>query len=260
MIEWQDKTRFRIGDIRFRGFDWVFGSRESTTEEYFLQKDATMVAAYEALFARLQARRILELGIWQGGSCVFFHALAQPEKLVAIELSTERIAAVDSYIDDRGLQQSLVAHYGVNQADTATLETILQQEFAGEPLDLVIDDASHFVEETRTSFNLLFPLLRPGAVYVIEDWAWGHDPVDDPDGAVNLYPGREPLSRLVFEIVLAAASTRGLIDSVDIDRNMVKVTRGESPIAGPAFDIARCCLPRGRRMLADHLPDSASDT
>ncbi|TDG11588.1 hypothetical protein E2F43_17900 [Seongchinamella unica] len=251
MIEWQDKTRFRVGDVNFRGFDWVFGSRESTTDEYFLQKDAAMIDVYEGLFASLQPRRIVELGIWQGGSCVFFHALARPEKLVAIELSTQRIAALDSYITDGCRQQSLVPHYGVNQADTAALANILAKEFGEEQLDLVIDDASHFVEETRTSFNLLFPRLRPGGVYVIEDWAWGHDPVDQPDSAVNLYPDREPLSRLVFEIVLATASTRGLIAGVDIDRNLVRIIRGSAPLEREGFDVARCCLPRGRSMLAD---------
>jgi predicted methyltransferase len=35
-------------------------------------------------------------------------------------------------------------------------------------LDLVVDDTSH-LGPTRASFNTLFPRLRPGGVYVIED-------------------------------------------------------------------------------------------
>src|SRR5262249_16596682 len=27
---------------------------------------------------------------------------------------------------------------------------------------------------TKASFNILFPLLRPGGFYIIENWAWGH--------------------------------------------------------------------------------------
>lgn len=37
------------------------------------------------------------------------------------------------------------------------------------PLDAVIDDASHFVGKTLRSFQLLFPVLSPGGVYIIED-------------------------------------------------------------------------------------------
>ncbi|MFP3608175.1 class I SAM-dependent methyltransferase, partial [Paraburkholderia sp. SIMBA_053] len=37
---------------------------------------------------------------------------------------------------------------------------------------LVVDDASHFYEQTKTSFKTLFPLVRPGGLYIIEDWNW----------------------------------------------------------------------------------------
>ena len=38
----------------------------------------------------------------------------------------------------------------------------------------MIDDASHKLDLTRRSFEMLFPLLREGGVYVIEDWAAQH--------------------------------------------------------------------------------------
>ena len=41
-------------------------------------------------------------------------------------------------------------------------------------LDLVIDDASHLLPETTASFNVLFPRLRAGGLFVIEDWSWQH--------------------------------------------------------------------------------------
>lgn len=40
-------------------------------------------------------------------------------------------------------------------------------------LDLVVDDASHMLSETLSSFEQFFPLLRPGGLYIIEDWSWG---------------------------------------------------------------------------------------
>ncbi|KQX56332.1 MULTISPECIES: class I SAM-dependent methyltransferase [unclassified Streptomyces] len=37
------------------------------------------------------------------------------------------------------------------------------------PFDIVIDDGSHVNEHVRTSFRTLFPYVRPGGLYVIED-------------------------------------------------------------------------------------------
>jgi hypothetical protein len=58
------------------------------------------------------------------------------------------------------------------------------EQFDGGPLDLVVDDCSHLYEPTRASFNELFPRLRPGGAYVIEDWVWAHTPLDSehPEG------------------------------------------------------------------------------
>jgi hypothetical protein len=40
----------------------------------------------------------------------------------------------------------------------------------GGPFGLIVDDASHEGEPTRASFDLLWPLVRPGGYYVVEDW------------------------------------------------------------------------------------------
>ena len=37
------------------------------------------------------------------------------------------------------------------------------------PFDIIIDDGSHFVEHVTTSFKILFPLLAPDGIYVVED-------------------------------------------------------------------------------------------
>jgi len=54
----------------------------------------------------------------------------------------------------------------VNKADLAALTQICGQAFAGEPIDLIVEDASHFYAETRAAFRALFPRLRPGGVYI----------------------------------------------------------------------------------------------
>jgi hypothetical protein len=63
-------------------------------------------------------------------------------------------------------------------------------ELAGRigPLDIIIDDGSHFSADVITSFQTLFPLLAPGGLYVIEDlqtsywpgWNGGSKDLNDP--------------------------------------------------------------------------------
>lgn len=59
-----------------------------------------------------------------------------------------------------------------------------------------------------------------------------------------------PLSRLVFELVLAVPGSPGLIDEITVDPGMVIVTRGERQIDGEKFDVTDCSNPRGRMLLA----------
>ena len=66
-------------------------------------------------------------------------------------------------------------HDDVDQADRAGSPRSSSEAFGDQPLDLVIDDCSHLYEATRASFNELFPRLRPGGLYWIEDWPWAHE-------------------------------------------------------------------------------------
>ena len=72
-------------------------------------------------------------------------------------------------------------------------------------LDLVVDDASHTYEETKASFEILFPLLQPGGIYLIEDWSWAHTPhYQAPDAR---FSKRHALSNLLFEQLMLMGST-----------------------------------------------------
>lgn len=249
MITWTEKNCFSIDGVNFRAIDLGFGDKPSTLEEFIFQKPAWMARRYQALLERLQPKTIFELGIWRGGSCVFFQRLARAEKLVAIELSEERIPALDEYIEINKLGEVLKPFYGVDQADKARLREIVDAEFDDRRLDLVIDDASHFLDETREAFNALFPLVRPGGAYVIEDWSWAHDSVDKPDDFATFYPEREPLTKLIFELILACPSLPGMINNIEIDSNSATVWRGDADISSGNFDISRCYLARGRNLI-----------
>lgn len=249
-IEWIGKNCFKVGEVLFKTVDLGLGDHESRIDEFVFQKPDWMVKRYAALVKSLKPKTIFELGIWRGGSCVFFHKLAQAEKLVTIDLSTKRIEAVDEYIQLHGLEDSLKPVYGVDQSVGVTLQDIVLAEFGSTTIDLVIDDASHFLDESRASFNALFPYLSPGGAYIIEDWPWAHGPMQYPDDTLAFYPDKEPLTKLIFELVLACPSTENFIEKVEVDKNSVTIWRGEGDIEPNGFDIAKCCLARGRALIA----------
>ncbi len=82
------------------------------------------------------------------------------------------------------------------------LHNIVHEDLEGH-LDLVIDDASHMYEQTKRSFEILFPLLRPGGLYIIEDWSWGCWPSLPLDFSL---PHGTELLRLIAELSEATGS------------------------------------------------------
>ena len=125
---------------------------------------------------------------------------------------------------------------------------LVRQEFVG-PLDLVVDDASHFLEPTRASFNALFPRLSEGGIYVIEDWAWGHWREFHPPNPMS---EDEPLTRFVLDLVQAAGTSAGVVRSVDLCSGFVAVERGSEAVDADDFALENyiCSLPSRWRFAA----------
>ena len=118
---------------------------------------------------------------------------------------------MDEFIAARGLGNALRPFYGIDQADGSRLARLVDEELEG-GLDIVVDDASHHYEPTLASFQALFPVLRPGGLYVIEDWRSDHRfrdalaPMQDPNN-----PGHEQFVegvRAAFAAASAASRCR----------------------------------------------------
>ncbi|MCC5954086.1 MAG: class I SAM-dependent methyltransferase [Acidimicrobiia bacterium] len=138
---------------------------------FHVAKPGDLLEAYMELAAEMADTNVVELGIYQGGSAALAMLAGKPRCMAVIDIC-EPVDALDEFVATRRLSDRLKPHYGVDQADRAELARIVHDDFAGEPLDLVIDDASHRLAPTRASFEALFPLLRPGGRYLIEDWRW----------------------------------------------------------------------------------------
>jgi len=218
---------------------------KSSPNQMLLGKINSMVQIYIEIHRQMRIHRIFEIGILKGGSCAFFHSLFKPDKLVAIDIKKKPAEDLSTYIKQKKCQHSLIPHYGVNQSDDQQLTEILEKEFPDRNIDLIVDDASHQLHETRVSFNRLFPFLRAGGLFVIEDWGWSHMMPEEwlkkPESPWYKKPA---LTYLLFEVVMACASIPDLIDDIKITPHLVIIRRGSKSIPDD-FDISQNYQTRG---------------
>ena len=193
--------RFSFGGENFVITVPVKEPRLSTLEAFTIAKNEPYLRVYEDLASAFSARSILELGIFQGGSYVLLDKLLNPRRMSAVDISPRLVAPLLQYVADK---EGRFVHFSTSQSDRKILEHIVLNELADE-LDLVVDDASHTYEETKASFEILFPLLRPGGIYLIEDWSWAHHPnYQAPDAP---FSKGHALSNLLFEHIMLIGST-----------------------------------------------------
>lgn len=243
-LRWRGDEEFDLDGVTYacRTLEHVFNS---TPERFCIRKARPEIERLEELIGRTRPRTIFEVGIDTGGSTALIAQLADPRKLVAVDIGPAgKGAALAALIERRGLERTTAIHWGVDQADRARLGQIAAAEFGGEPLDFVIDDASHLLDPTRETFNVLFPRLRPGGTYLLEDWGWAH-------GAMNLWPpDRTPLTVLVFEAVMGSAHSPAVIERIEIDHAWALITRGPQPVELGGFDVRDLIGPDGTGLLA----------
>ncbi len=189
-------------------------------------KGKGLVDMYERSLARrpeFMPHNVMELGIWDGGSIAFWFEWFRPDKHVALDIKTRTDSGYfEQYVDSRNLIDRISTYWNTSQADVAALRQIVEHEFTG-PLDLVIDDASHLYGPSKTSFETLFPLLRPGGLYLFEDWSWGHWP--EYQRAEHAWANENPPTSLVFDLIECCGTRNSPIRSVEVQPGFVIIER-----------------------------------
>jgi predicted O-methyltransferase YrrM len=187
----------------------------------------------------LQPRTIVELGIFTGGSTALLAALAPAAKVVAIELKSRPAPELTEYIERTGTADRVRPYYGVDQGDRARLREILAAEFGDQPIDLVVDDASHLFGLTRDSLEVILPAMRPGGQYIIEDWCWAHADYSLWDEAMlHFKPAGMPLTMLIVELLMAVGSSTGVVSEIHATGATATVVRGPAVLDREAFALA----------------------
>jgi hypothetical protein len=120
-------------------------------------------AVYDRLFRpiRWQKLSVLEIGV--GG--YDDNSGGRSLRLWRSFFPRADIAALDLY-DKTCLSRGRVQVFQGSQVDRAVLDRIAHNRGG---FDIVIDDGSHINEHQIRSFEILFPHLRAGGIYVVED-------------------------------------------------------------------------------------------
>ena len=105
---------------------------------------------------------VLELGVHHGGSVQLWRDYFPNARIIGIdaEISGARIA-----------DPTRIELFQGRQDDAEFLNDVASRV---DGFDLIIDDASHIGKLSVASFRALYPHLKTGGLYVIEDWATGY--------------------------------------------------------------------------------------
>lgn len=161
-------------------------------------KSDEYLSFYEKLFAPIATAplNILEVGVFHGGALLMFARYFPKARILGVDINQPPPLFYETL---KGWELADRARVAIgSQDDTAFLTREIEGWFGGQPLDIVIDDASHMYRRTRATFeHVFYKHLKPGGHYIIEDWGCGYWP-RWPDGNPN---GRRGLPRLIKELV-----------------------------------------------------------
>ncbi len=238
---WVGEDLCFIDDLRIRYVSSNYEEAVTGADEMVVLKPKSYFDKYRS-FVREDVRRIVEVGIFEGGSVVLLADAFPNAEIVGIDYRQPNPFVLE-HIDRLGFADRVKVHYGVSQSDRAKIDALLGAAWGGERIDLVIDDASHEYDLTTATFDIIYPRVRHNGHYVIEDWGWLH--WLGYDGSLLGGKGRA-LSSMVLELAMATAGQQPSVASLTVDGGMAVVTRGYA--APPPFkDMVR--LNGGRKWL-----------
>jgi len=104
---------------------------------------------------RLVELNVLEVGIAGGESLKMWKDYFPNAKIIGLDI-----------LDLKFLEEKRIHIF---QGDQSDRDFLMKVNAMHGPFDVIIDDGSHRNRDMKASFEVLFPLLKPGGLYVVED-------------------------------------------------------------------------------------------
>ncbi len=244
-LDWISPTDFNFDGLSFTCDATSHLNRPTVEQRIIIAKDRNLINALYAYLSPVKPQKILEVGIAQGGSAFLHTSLFSLSKYVGLDLRRED-ATVLALLEKKYGSDRVKLFYETSQADKARIAQICAEEFDG-PCDVVIDDASHQYEFSVQTFEAALPHLRPGGIYLIEDWSWAHwAGAKWQDGKTGYNIEQPALTNLVFELTMLCASRPDILSDGVIKKGFAAFRRGPAELNWKKFKLSESYLTQGR--------------
>lgn len=111
---------------------------------------------YHPFFKDRTVNRLLEIGISRGGSLRMWKEYFPNAEIYGLDINR-----------DLFFEEERIHCLYCNQGSTQSLQSV--KELTGGSFDVIIDDGSHLPLHQVLTFQILYPLLNPSGIYIIED-------------------------------------------------------------------------------------------
>lgn len=154
-------------------------------------------AFYDRYFRERRKRvgKVFEIGIFGGASLFMWRDYFPNAVIHAMDLTPVQLDSADR-----------ITTYAGNQEDRGLLQSIVDR--AGSDFDLILDDGGHTMSQQQTTLGAMFPHVKPGGYYVIEDLHTSFMP------RINLYRDGEVVDYYETGIDSCKATTYGIVQAL----------------------------------------------
>lgn len=209
---------------------------------YDTDKGPLYTRVYYDLLAHLrdQPLRLLEIGVYNGGSLRMWREFLPNAALFAIDVDS-RCVAFEREIPNTTIRL-------VDQGSEQELSAFVKE--TGGEFDFIVDDGGHTMVQQVTSFKMLFPHVVAGGAYVIEDLgtAYWYE-----------YGGRD-----IGKAGTSVALVKELVDAVELWDILAPVAQNHSAVTrkslrGVRTDIASVAVHPGQAVIHKRAPGDESE-
>ena len=135
--------------------------------------------AYESLFFnRDDVNLVLEIGITDGSCMLAWREVFPNALIVGLDIEPSACQRLDR----------LEFHLGDQR-----VKADCERAAAGRKFDVIIEDAFHSTDNTLLSLFWLWPFVKPGGIYVIEEWA---NICSDKTNVLTLWPSARVINTI----------------------------------------------------------------
>ena len=160
---------------RARASLFQLGEKHGTDKARHVFLGKSYLHIYERYLAPVRdapSLQLLEIGVRGGHSLRMWKEYFPRAQIYGVDINPD----CQRHADER------IGIVVASQNDATPLESLAERTGG---FDVIVDDASHINHLTRASFEILFPRLKPGGFYIIEDlgmsWVDYKRFVDDPN-------------------------------------------------------------------------------